>query len=81
MNTPHFGINFRELDRAFEDIGGQIIHLRRTGEKQYRHHLASERPRGDGRRKDAPRHMVRFVLRIVALIAETSCHQTRRPAA
>lgn len=64
MATLHYGMNRRELDRIFISLGGEIVRPRRTGEVRYRHPLLHEQPRADGRRKDAPNHLVRFVLEV-----------------
>lgn len=58
------GINRRHLDRLLRDLGGSVVSLHRTGEVQYSHPAVDERPRADGRRKDAPRHLVAFVHRV-----------------
>jgi hypothetical protein len=58
------GINRRHLDRLLLDLGGSVIPLNRTGEVQYSHPALDERPRADGRRKDAPRHLVAFVRKL-----------------
>ena len=68
MKVPKYGVNRRELDRFFKKLGGEVIPLRRTGEVQYVHPLFARRPRADGRRKDAPRHLVRFVLDVVGSV-------------
>lgn len=66
--VPHFGINRRELDVLLREIGGRVEHLRRTGEVAYFHPLMSDRPKADGRRKDAPAQLVRFVRRAIERI-------------
>lgn len=58
------GVNRRQLDDLLRRLGGTVAHLNRTGEVQYSHPAIPERPRADGRRKDAPRHLVAFVHRI-----------------
>ena len=68
MHIPKYGVNRRELDHFFQQLGGSVIHLRRTGEVQYVHPMFSSRPRADGRRKDAPRHLVHFVLSVVRIV-------------
>jgi hypothetical protein len=62
----HFigGINRRLLDQRVLALGGTVTPIRRTGEVQYSHPALPERPRADGRRKDAPRHLVAFVHRV-----------------
>ena len=66
-SLPQFGINRRELDRILNHLGGTVRHLRRTGEIAYSHPLIAHRPKADGRRKDAPAHLVKFVRRAVEL--------------
>jgi hypothetical protein len=68
MKIPKYGVNRRDLDLFFKRLGGNVILLRRTGEVQYVHQLFPQRPRADSRRKDAPRHLVRFVLDVVRSI-------------
>lgn len=58
------GVNRRDLDRRLVNLGGTVRALARTGEIQYSHPMLPERPRADGRRKDAPRHLVVFVHRV-----------------
>lgn len=58
------GVNRRDLDRRLVNLGGTVRALARTGEVQYSHPTLPERPRADGRRKDAPRHLVAFVHRV-----------------
>ena len=67
MNYPHDGMNRRDLDRVLRDLGGSVVPIKRTGEIQYRHPLMQNRPRANGRRKDAPRHLVAFVLEIIRI--------------
>ena len=64
MAPLHHGMNLSALNRYFRALGGTIEPVRRTGEIRYSHHLVSQRPRADGRRKDAPRHMVAFVMEV-----------------
>jgi hypothetical protein len=63
---PRFagGVNRRVLDRRLVSLGGTVQALARTGEIQYSHPMLPDRPRADGRRKDAPRHLVAFVHRV-----------------
>ncbi len=68
MSKPHYGANRRELDRQLIELGGSIVYLRRTGEVQYQHPALPERPRADSRRKDAPRHLTNFVMRVERLM-------------
>jgi hypothetical protein len=55
------GVNRRDLDHRLVNLGGTVRALAITGEIQYSHPMLPERPRADGRRKDAPRHLVAFV--------------------
>lgn len=52
------GINRCQLDQLLRNLGGSVNTLDRTGEIQYSHPAIDERPRADGRRQDAPRHLV-----------------------
>jgi hypothetical protein len=67
------GINRRQLDQLFVGLGGSIRKLNRTGEIQYSHPMLAETPRADGRRKDAPRHLVAFVRRVQRMREGSSC--------
>jgi hypothetical protein len=67
------GVNRRHLDRLLRNLGGSVVPLHRTGEVQYSHPAIAERPRADGRRKDAPRHLVAFVHRVQRLQESTLC--------
>ena len=66
------GVNRRDLDRRLLNLGGTVRALTRTGEVQYSHPLLPERPRADGRRKDAPRHLVAFVHRVERAVASSA---------
>lgn len=68
MNIHH-GMNRADLDRLLIRLGGNVEHLRRTGEVVYTHPRILSRPRADGRRKDAPRHLTCFVRKVAALAA------------
>ena len=68
MLVIHYGIDRRCLDAYFRGLGGEIIYLRRTDEVQYVHPLIPHRPHANARRKDAPRHLVHFVLQVVHLV-------------
>ena len=72
---PHLGggINRRHLDQLLLNLGGSVANLHRTGEVQYSHPTIVQRPRGDGRRKDAPRHLVAFVRRVQRAREGVSC--------
>ena len=67
MSSVTYGMNRRELDRVFRDLGGEIVYLRRTGEMQYRHFALRGEPcpRANVRRTDASRRQVRYVLRAI----------------
>ena len=71
---PRFsgGVNRRDLDRRLLNLGGTVRAIARTGEVQYSHSLLPERPRADGRRKDAPRHLVAFVHRVECAVASSA---------
>jgi hypothetical protein len=58
---PHNGINRRELDRIFQELGGTIERVRRTGEALYRHREVPRPVRVNDRRKDASRALVALV--------------------
>lgn len=45
-------------------LGCDVHPLRRTGEIQFSHPSQADRPRVNGRRKDAPRHASAFVVRV-----------------
>lgn len=64
----HHGMNRADLDRILVALGGHIEILRRTGDIAYSHRLLSRRPRGNSRRKDAPRHLTQFVLDVIRAI-------------
>lgn len=64
MAPLHYGMNLSALNRYFVSLGGSIEAVRRTGEIRYSHRLVLQRPRADGRRKDAPRHLVSFVMEV-----------------
>jgi hypothetical protein len=74
IHMPRYsgGVNRRDLDRLLVNLGGTVRALARTGEIQYSHPMLPERPRADGRRKDAPRHLVAFVHRIERAAASHS---------
>jgi hypothetical protein len=65
MNHSIFGgINRHKLDEIFRSLGGNIYHVPGTGDIVYMHPLFGRSSRANGRRKDAPRHLVAFVHRI-----------------
>lgn len=55
---PHNGMNRRELDTIFYELGGTIEYPRRTGEAIYRHPCSPRPVRVNNRRKDATRELV-----------------------
>ena len=61
----HNGMNRLNLDRILKQFGGDVITQRRTGEIVYTHPNMTRRVRGNGRRKDASRHQIRFVLAVI----------------
>jgi hypothetical protein len=67
QGMPSYGINRRDLDRILISMGGDIVLIRSTGEIAYTHPRLPERPRANGRRKDAPTHLVKFVRRVLEL--------------
>lgn len=69
-HAPHYGINRRDLDHLWCRIGGEVLSKRDTGEVVYRHPLLPQTLRADGRRKDAPAHLVRFVRRVMSMLAQ-----------
>lgn len=79
MNSVHHGMNRRDLDRILMSLGGIVRHLDRTGEVQYTHPLLKSRPRANGRRKDAGRHLTCFVRELQRHIGRV-CHSVK-PAA
>ncbi len=81
MQYPHYGINRRVLDDILIDLGGDVVPLHRTGEVQYRHPLLRETPRADGRRKDAPMHLVKFVRRVIDAKGLNDKHSKRADGA
>lgn len=58
---PHNGMNRRELDRIFSELGGTIEYPRRTGDALYRHRSVPQPVRVNNRRKDATRELVALV--------------------
>ncbi len=64
----NYGENLARLLVHARGLGIQVHPLRRTGELQLSHWSQSERPRLNGRRKDAPRHATSFVLRVERLL-------------
>ncbi len=64
----HHGMNRTDLDRELIALGGTVSCLRRTGEIVYEHPALASRPRANGRRKDAPRCLTRFVIDVISLL-------------
>jgi hypothetical protein len=62
------GMNRRDLDRIFLQLGGSIEFPRRTGEVLYRRPLMTRPARANARRKDASRHLVHFVREILGQV-------------
>jgi hypothetical protein len=62
----HHGMNRVDLDRLFRSLGGQILPVPGTGDIRYVHPTMAERPRANARRKDAPRSLTAFVLKVAA---------------
>lgn len=79
MQNLHHGMNRRDLDRILVSLGGTVRHLPRTGEIQYSHPLMHTRPRANGRRKDAGRHLTSFVMALQR-VQEGGCGHTRSAA-
>jgi len=67
MKYPEYGVNRRHLDRLFRKMGGSVRTVPRTGEVRYVHPDHPQRPRANGRRKDAPNHLVNFVREVLDL--------------
>ena len=62
------GMNLAELLADARTLGITVRPLRRTGELQLSHPSQPDRPRLNGRRKDAPRHASHFVARVAMAI-------------
>lgn len=59
-------MTLREFEAAFRALGGEIKHVRRTGERRYSHPALPGRHLTAGaRRRDASRALVGFGLRVV----------------
>lgn len=63
MNIHH-GMNRRDLDGIFRALGGAVVILRRTGDIQYSHPSVDKTVRANSRRKDAPRSLTDFAMRV-----------------
>lgn len=59
------GCNLREATQAFEDLGGTVHHMRRTGEDAYRHPGLARPMKINIRRKSAPRCLTTAVSRLM----------------
>jgi hypothetical protein len=70
----HHGMNRADLDRILIALGGRIERLRRTGDITYSHQLLPHRPRANGRRKDAARHLTQFVMQVVRAIDDRAAN-------
>jgi hypothetical protein len=66
-NLPCQGVDRRHLDRLFRELGGTISFPKRTGEVRYWHPLVRRYATANGRRKDAPRHLVEYVRIVIHL--------------
>ena len=75
MSVTRHGVNRRELDRRLIELGGTVVFLKRTGEVQYLHPALPERPRANGRRKDAPRHLTQFVMRLERIVGKNAANE------
>jgi hypothetical protein len=63
------GSNLAKLVAHARGLGVDVCALRRTGELQFSHWSQQDRPRLNGRRKDAPRHASVFVRRVEQCLA------------
>jgi hypothetical protein len=65
MADIHRGMTLREFEAAFRELGGEIEHVRRTGERRYSHPgLPGRHLTANARRRDASRALVGFGLRV-----------------
>ena len=60
------GMNLNKLIPMFRSIGGDVAAVRRTGEQRFSHPGVPQTPKCNGRRKDAPRHIVEFAIAATA---------------
>lgn len=69
--APHIfrGMNRRDLDRAFRQLGGCVEILRRTGDVRYSHPLLKHRAKANCRRKDASLALVLYALEAQRAVA------------
>lgn len=61
------GCNLADAIRRALDLGISVQPVRRTGELRFTYPLLPDRPRVNGRRKDAPRALTDFVTRVERL--------------
>ena len=65
MTDIHRGMSLREFEAAFRELGGEIKHVRRTGERRYSHPTLPNRHITAGaRRRDASLALVSLGLRV-----------------
>ena len=62
----HHGMNRGGLDRILKTLGGEVLQVTGTGDIRYSHPKLAQQPRANGRRKDAPRSLTTFVLKVAA---------------
>lgn len=74
MEQVHYGIDRVRLDKIFRELGGEVTCVRRTGEVRYRHPLIRKTVRADGRRRDAPMHLVKFVLAVIDIQSRSAAN-------
>lgn len=70
----HHGMNRADLDRLLRSLGGQILRVPGTDDIRYSHPAMPERPRANARRKDAPRSLTAFVLKVAAAYEQEVVH-------
>lgn len=71
------GQDLTKLVAHARTLGITVRPLRRTGELQFFHPSQMERPRVNGRRKDAPRHASSFVNRVQKSLADAGQPQQK----
>ena len=62
------GANRRKLDAMFRRLGGTVTPVFRTGEVVYRHPSFPRPIKINGRRKDCPRLLTKFVTRLAEAV-------------
>lgn len=77
MDKIEYGIDRKKLDQILIAHGGVVEPVRRTGEVRYRHPMMAKTARADGRRKDAPMHLVKFVHSVIALTKRNAANDDR----